>query len=127
MPSRPVPNQLEIVIRPPGRAPYVLGLNTLTAHVRAYRTLRMGRLRAKIDQARNAKLALETAIERDMDALIARTAEVDKKRQDVVLRQHMDFDSHVTDLGELDRDLDLLKNDVPSDGSAYHGTGGKNT
>jgi len=140
MPSRPVPNQLRVVIRPPNGPPYVVGLEQLTAHVRACRVLRMGRLSKILDRAKNAEAALEMAVEQDVQKYVERVQQIDRKREDTFLAKHSALDGHVSDLTEFADDLeDWRKNDRSSggantgtntgsgsDGNAYHGTGGKN-
>jgi hypothetical protein len=123
MPSEPA---LKVVLRPPGREPYVVTLDRLTAHIRAARVLRMGRLADKLARASNAIASVETAVERDVDKIIARTDEVHAKRERVFLTKHMALDAAVTDLAEFEKDLeDFGKNDRGGSGdgvNAYVGT-----
>lgn len=129
MPSEPAPL---FVLRPPGRVPYSLTLDQLTAHVRAARVLRMGRLADKLTRAANAVTDLETATERDVDKIIERTQELQTKRENVMLRKQMQLDEHMSDLVEFGKDLETFdgKNDrsavgETSNGSAYEGTSPK--
>lgn len=128
MPPNPVPF---VVLRPPGREPYTLSLDTLTAHVRAARTLKMGRLSDKLARARDAIDALDLATERDVDKIITRTEELHAKREIVMTRKHVSLDERMTDLTEFGQDLDDFgKNDRSgaggsSSGSAYDGTNPK--
>lgn len=131
MPSDPVPNHLQIVIRPPGREPYAIGLEQLTAHVRAYRVLRMGRLAATLAKANDAIASVEVAADHHVEKIIERTKEVRKKLEAVALNKHMRLDGQMSDLIEFDKDLDAdLKNDRgdggANTGNAYTGTGGEN-
>jgi len=122
MPSNPVPR---FIIRPPGASPYVLTLEQLTAHVRAARVLRMGRLADKLARASNAIATLEIAVEKDVDKIVQRAAEVDAKRENVTHRHLANLDSHMTDLSEFERDLEDFGKNVPAGlngGDAYAGT-----
>lgn len=124
MPSKPAPS---VVIRPPGAPPYRLTLEQLTAHVRAARVLRMGRLAAKFAKANDAIAGLEIAVEKDVDKIIERTQEVHAKRETVTLRKLQYLDGHMVDLSEFERDIDDFgKNEfgVANDGDAYKGTRG---
>lgn len=127
MPSEPA---LRVVLRPLGCAPYTLTLDRLTAHVRASRMLRMGRLAAALERATNAITDVETATERDVDRLVERTKELHAKRENVMLRKQMQLDAQMTDLAEFERDLETFdgKNDHSgvgeNSGSAYTGTTG---
>lgn len=124
MPSEPAPH---VVLRPPGRAPYTVTLDRLTAQVRAARILRMGRLADKLAKANDAIANFEVAVEKDVDAVIERAAMLDAKRGDVMLRKQQRLDMHMTDLTEFGKDLDAFdgKNDHSGDGTngnAYAGT-----
>lgn len=126
MPSEPVPS---LLLRPPGRPPYAVTLDQLTALVRAARVLRMGRLADKLTRAANAIADLEVATEHDVDGIIKRTEELHTKRKDVMLRKTMQLDNHMTDLVEFGKDLDVFdgKNEASgaggsSSGNAYTGT-----
>src|SRR4051812_6013930 len=82
-----------VVLRPPGRAPYAVTVDRLTAHVRAVRMLRtMGRLADKLSRANDAIANVEIAVEKDVDALIDRTRVVDAKRAEVFMQKHMNLD-----------------------------------
>lgn len=121
MPSKPV---LSFVLRPPGRPPYVVTLDRLTAHVRAARTLRMGRLADTLKKAADARVGLETAVETDVARYVDRVAEVHKRRESVFMAKHGELDLAVSDLAEFERELDDFgKNDHSgAGGSAYAGT-----
>ena len=87
----------------------------------------MGRLADKLAKANNAIAGVENAVEKDVDALIERTARVDAKRQEVFMAKHTRLDQHMTDLAEFETDLDDFgKNDFSgageSTGDAYVGT-----
>lgn len=131
MPSSKPAAGLSIVIRPPGSAPYTLTLDQLCAHVRAARTLKMGRLADKLAKASDAIAGLETAVERDVDKLIERTEEVHKRRENAFMRKHAALDGHVSDLTEFEKDLEAFdgkndhSNDGESNGNAYVGTNPK--
>lgn len=128
MPSEPAP--LFVLVRPPGRAPYALTLNQLTAHVRAARVLRMGRLADKLAKANDAIAGVEIAVEQDVDALIERTKLVHAKREAAFMKKHVALDGQVSDLAEFEKDLDAFdgKNDhsgaggSSSEGDAYAST-----
>lgn len=121
MPSRPA---LSFILRPPGRSPYVLTVDQLTAHVRATRVLRMGRLADKLAKGRDAIAGVEIAVEKDVDALIERTKEVHAKRESVFFQKQTGLDQAMSDLAEFSKDLeDFGKNDRSGDGgNAYTGT-----
>jgi hypothetical protein len=121
MPSEPA---LSLVVRPSGRAPYVITLERLTALIRAARVLRMGRLADTLKKAADARTGLETAIEADVTKYVDRVREVHKRRESVFMAKHSDLDLAVTDLAEFEKDLDDFgKNDHSGDGgSAYAGT-----
>lgn len=125
MPSDPVP-ALYVTVRPPGRAPYTVTLDRLTAQVRAARILRMGRLADTLKKAADAKAGLEVAVEQDVAKYIDRVGQVHKRREDVFMKKHGELDLDVTDLAEFERDLeDFAKNDRSGDGTngnAYAGT-----
>jgi len=82
----------------------------------------MGRLADKLNKARDAVLNVEIRAEKDVDAIIARAANVDKKRQDVVMKVHERMDSHMTDLAELEKDFEALN---LSNGGGPLGEGGE--
>jgi hypothetical protein len=109
------------VLRAPGRAPrYRATLEALTEHHRAAREcITMGRLTDKYKRANDAIAGFEIAAERDIDAVIARTQELHKKREQVALQKHTQIDQHFTDLHEYAADLDeeLRGNGAPPDGS----------
>jgi hypothetical protein len=103
--------QLTVTIRPPGRPSYTISLDRLTETVTAARSLKlMARLSNILKRGTDAIAGLETAVEKDVDKLIARTNEVHDKREKVFLRKHMNLDAHVTDLVEFDRELDAFHN-----------------
>lgn len=89
----------------------------------------MGRLADKLAKATDAIADVETATERDVDRLIARTKELHAKREDVMLRKTMHLDEHMSDLAEFGKDLDAFdgKNEPSgaggsSSGNAYDST-----
>jgi len=91
----------------------------------------MGRLAKTLAIALDAKAGLETAVEADVKKYVDRVDQIHKRREDVFLRQHAVLDADVSDLAELEKDLeDFGKNDrsagTLNDGNAYHGTGGNN-
>jgi hypothetical protein len=122
MPSEPAPL---VVIRPPGAEPYTLTLDQLTAHVRAARVLRMGRLSKILAKATDAQVGLEMAVERDVQKYVERVQEVHSIRERTFLDKHFELDGHVTDLSEFKEDLEAFGKNEHSgskDGDAYTGT-----
>ena len=122
MPSEPAPL---VIIRPPGREPYAVDLDRLTALVRAARVLRMGRLAGALTKALDAKAGLETEVERDVGKYVERVDQIRKRKDEIFMKQHAALDVDVSDLAELEKDLeDFGKNDKSgaSDGNAYAGT-----
>lgn len=116
MPSEPA---LKVVLRPPGREPYVMSLERLT------QVVRMGRLSQSIAKALDAKAGLETAVEQDVSKYVERVGQIAKRKDEIFMKQHAALDLDVTDLAELEKDLeDFGKNDKAgaSDGNAYAGT-----
>lgn len=109
---------LYVVIRPPGRAPYRISLERLTQAVT------MGRLSRAIGQALDAKAGLETAVENDVATYVGRVQQAHKRREQVFQKQHEALDVDISDLAELERDLEEFgKNDRSTvGGSAYNGT-----
>jgi hypothetical protein len=68
----------------------------------------MGRLADKFNKARDAVLSVEMQAEKDVDAVLARAQNVDKRRQDVFMKVHTRMDNHMTDLAELEKDFEAL-------------------
>jgi hypothetical protein len=124
MPSEPAPL---VIIRPPMREPYAVDLDRLTALIRAARVLRMGRLAGVLNKAMNAKADLEREVERDVGKYVERVNQIRERKDDIFMKQHAALDVDVSDLVELERDLeDFGKNDRTGDGTnAYAGTTGK--
>lgn len=124
MPSSPVP---VVIIRPPGRRPYAIALDRLTAQVRAARVLRMGKLAAILAKASDARAGLETALENDVAGYIDRVNGAHKRREGVFLKKHAELDADVSDLAEFEKDLSEFdgKNDhsgAGNNGDAYAAT-----
>jgi hypothetical protein len=121
MPSEPAP---VVVIRPPGREPYAVTLDRLTALVRAARVLRMGRLSGMLGKALDAKARLEMEVEKDVERYVDRVAQVSQRKDEIFMKQHAALDVDVSDLAELERDLeDFGKNERSGGGAnAYAGT-----
>lgn len=122
MPSEPA---LKVLIQPPGRKPYVVTLEQLTALVRAARVLRMGRLSKTLDIARNARDSLEAEVEKDVGRYVDRVETIRKRKDEIFMKQHEALDVDVSDLTVLEKDLeDFGKNDRAgaSGGNAYAGT-----
>lgn len=121
MPSEPAPL---VVIRPPGREPYAMTLDRLTAHVRAARMLRMGRLASSLNVALEAKAGLETEVQADVAKYVERVDQIRKRKDEIFMKQHAALDVDVSDLAEMEKDLeDFGKNDKSGDGvNAYAGT-----
>lgn len=119
MPSEPA---LKVVLRPPGREPYIVTLDRLTAHIRAARVLRMGRLAKSLAKALDAKAGLEAAVEQDVARFVGRVDQITKRKDEIFMKQHATLDADVSDLAELEKDLeDFGKNDLGGEG-AYVGT-----
>lgn len=90
----------------------------------------MGRLANKLVRARNAMDELEHAVGQDVDKFVERVGHVHRRREDLFMRQHAALDADVSDLAEMEKDLeDFGKNDRSGDGetsgSAYVGTAPK--
>jgi hypothetical protein len=99
-----------------------LTIDQLTAHLRAYRTLRMGRLADTLKRAADAKAGLETAVEQDVAKYVERVDQVHRRREDVFMKKHGELDLDVTDLAEFERDLeDFAKNDHSGAGGSSGG------
>lgn len=116
MPSEPA---LKVVLRPPGREPYVLTLERLT------RVVIMGRLAKSLDIARNARDGLEVEVEKDVTKYVQRVDQIRARKDEIFMKQHAALDVDVSDLAEMEKDLeDFGKNDKAgaSDGNAYTGT-----
>lgn len=116
MPSEPA---LKVVLRPPGREPYEMSLERLT------KVVRMGRLSKSLDIARNARDGLEAEVERDVGKYVQRVAQISARKDEIFMKQHAALDVDVSDLAELEKDLEEFgKNDHSgeSDGNAYVGT-----
>lgn len=116
MPSEPA---LKVILRPPGREPYVMTLERLT------QVVRMGRLAKSLDIARNARDGLETAVEQDVAKYVERVDQIRRRKDEIFMKQHAALDVDVSDLAELEKDLeDFGKNDKAgeNDGNAYAGT-----
>src|SRR4051812_48871374 len=121
MPSDPA---LKVIIRPPGREPYEMSLERLT------KVVRMGRLSKSLDIARNARDGLEADVEKDVVKYVERVDQIRKRKDEIFMKQHAALDVDVSDLSELEKDLeDFGKNDKAgaSDGdkvsaNAYTGT-----
>ena len=122
MPSEPAPL---VVLRPPGREPYVVTIDRLTALVRAARVLRMGRLAKALDHARGSVNGLETEVLQDVQKLVERVEYVRDRKNKAFGKQHGVLDADVSDLAEMEKDLeDFGKNEETgaSTGNAYAGT-----
>jgi hypothetical protein len=122
MPSEPAP---VVVLRPPGREPYAVTLDRLTALVRAARVLRMGRLADALRPAADARDGLEREVIEDVSKYVQRVDEVRRRKDDIFMKQHRALDVDVSDLAEMEADLEAFgKNDKAgaSDGNAYAGT-----
>lgn len=122
-------SKMRVLLRPPGHEPYTMTLDRLTAHVRAARVLRMGRLADKLAKASDALHGIEDAVDRDVDALIERTKLVHKRREDAFMKKHADLDRHMGDIAEFEKEIAEFdgKNDFSgggghSEGDAYAGT-----
>jgi hypothetical protein len=115
MPSEPA---LRVVLRPPGREPYVMTLERLT------QVVRMGRLANSLAKALDAKAGLETAVEQDVAKYVDRVDQIRRRKDEIFMKQHAALDVDVSDLAELEKDLeDFGKNDRSGDGAnAYTGT-----
>lgn len=115
MPSEPA---LKVVLRPPGRAPYVVSLERLT------QVVIMGRLSGALARALDAKATLELEVERDATKYVDRVNQIRERKDEIFMKQHRALDVDVSDLAELEKDLeDFGKNDRSGDGAnAYTGT-----
>lgn len=86
----------------------------------------MGRLADTLKKAANARAGLETAVEQDVTKYIARVNQIHQRREDLFMKQHSALDVDVSDLAEMEKDLeDFGKNDRSGAGGssgAYRGT-----
>ena len=85
----------------------------------------MGRLADKLARASNAVAAVEMNVEKDVEKIVQRAAEVDAKRENVTLRHLMNLDGHMTDLSEFEKDIEDFGKNAPgvaNGGDAYVST-----
>lgn len=114
MPSEPA---LSLLVRPPGRQPYIVPLDRLTALVRAARTLRTMKFLDKMVLAGTVAADLEARAERDADALIARGDELNAKREKAFAVHRARMDASHDALDRLEHALDSMGNEPPQTGS----------
>jgi len=125
MPSKPAPL---VILRPPGREPYAVTLDRLTALVWAARVLRMGRLANVLKPATEARDGLEHELISDVAKYVDRVNHIRKRKDEIMMKQHEALDVDMSDIAALEEDLEAFgKNDKAdaSDGaqsSAYAGT-----
>lgn len=119
MPSRPAPL---FVIRPPGRAPYTVTLDRLTALVRAARELRMPITR---DDLKKKRLQAMGVVGAQMDAsaamfdrLIAAGDKVTTARTAAETAQMGAIDAQVADLNEMAEEFADMGNGTGTTGAA---------
>lgn len=84
----------------------------------------MGRLADKLNRARNAMDGLEHAVSQDVDKFVERVGQVHRRREDLFAKQHSMLDADVSDLAEMEKDLEAFGKNDHSDGSAYTGVNG---
>jgi hypothetical protein len=84
----------------------------------------MGRLANTLKRATDAKDGLEREVNADVGRYVERVDQIRKRKDDIFMKQHAALDVDVSDLAELERDLeDFGKNDRTGDGTnAYAGT-----
>lgn len=116
MPSDPA---LKVVLRPPGREPYEMSLERLT------QVIIMGRLANALKPATEARDGLEQEVIQDVAKYVDRVNHIRKRKDEIMMKQHGALDVDMSDLTELEQDLEEFgKNDKAgeSDGNAYVGT-----
>jgi hypothetical protein len=86
--------------------------------------LRMGRLADALKPATAARDGLEREVIEDVAKYVRRVDDVRRRKDEIFMKQHEALDVDVSDLAELEKDLeDFGKNDRSGDGAnAYTGT-----
>lgn len=111
---------MQLLIRPPGRAPYTVTLDRLTALVRAARELRMGITR---DDLKKKRLQAMGVVGAQMDAsadmfdrVIAAGQKVATARTAAETAQMGAIDAQVADLNEMAEEMAEFTNGTPMTG-----------
>lgn len=84
----------------------------------------MGRLANALKPATEARDGLENEVVADVAKYVDRVNHIRKRKDEIMMKQHAGLDVDMSDLAELEKDLeDFGKNDPSGDGvNAYTGT-----
>lgn len=104
---------MRITVRPPGREPYAVTIDQLTALVRAARNLRMSALTEKLKTAGAVSKTQREATMAMADRLIAKGEEVAKLRDATETAHMADMTTQMADLQELADELGKMGNGAP--------------
>lgn len=122
------PKPVSVVIRPPGRAPYTVTLDRLTAHVRAARELRMAINR---DELKKKRLAAMGVVGSQMDAsaamydeVVAYGAKVEQARHEARTAHLNALDVEISDLKQMAEDMSEFAQAAPPTSQAGTASGG---